>query len=206
MQQRSPARCRGVAARIRLQEEDLHRRVCQSAACAGQPPLHGVPFDLPLSPSQSLLAPLRRSGLPHLWPLAPASYQRNKTSSAQNPGPIAARMLNEPGSGRRLVYTSPRTSNTDVEEIFPTRRKQAHDADKSSAVIPNAVAVASNTFGPPVCMIQDLMSERLAPFSARNASTSLPRCFVTISGTSGDSTMRNPFSEMSQPITFSLCR
>src|SRR5271163_2453987 len=205
-QRRSPARFPAGEARPHLRGECLRRKPCQLVAGADQLPLHEVLFDLLLSPSRSLLAPLQRSGLPRLWPLAPTSYQRNKTNSAQKPGPIAARMLNEPGSGRRLEKTSSRTSNTDVEEMFPTRRKQAHDADKSSAVIPSAVAVASKTLGPPVCMIQDLMSERFAPFSARNASTSLPRCLVTMSGTSGDSTMRKPFSEMSQPMTFSLCK
>src|SRR5580658_5002880 len=131
-------------------------------------------------------------------------HHRKSTSSEQNPGPMAASILIVPGAGLLCIYTSSSTSSTDVEEMLPTLRRQFHDASRSFDVSPSATSVASSTFGPPVCITQLLMSLRFSPCSPRNSSTSPPRCFTTVSGTSGDSTMRKPFSEISQPITLSV--
>ena len=76
------------------------------------------------------------------------------TVSYTHLGPIAARMLSDPGAGRRFLNTSSRTSKTDVDEMLPTLRRHSHEAARSVSVMPKASAVDSKTFGPPVCMIQ----------------------------------------------------
>src|SRR5581483_2107870 len=136
--------------------------------------------------------------------LLSALYHFNSTNSEQNPGPMAASTLSVPGSGRRCAITSSSTSSTDAEDRFPTFFRQHHEASRAPSGSSSASLIASSTAGPPVCMIQVPISPRSTPFSPRNSSTSLRRCRCTISGTSRDSTIRKPFSEMSHPITSSV--
>src|ERR1700722_4259087 len=112
--------------------------------------------------------------LAHLYEFFLSSHHFSKSNSEQNPGPIAAKMPNVPGSGRRFFITSSSTTSTDVEDKFPPLFRQSHEASSSPLCRSSAAAVASRTFGPPVCSTQLPISARVCPRSARNASTSRP--------------------------------
>src|SRR5260370_14563784 len=95
------------------------------------------------------------------------------------------------------------TNNTEAEERFPTFRRQFHETSSAPLGSFRADSVASSTLGPPVCMIHVSMSHLHKPCAPRNLSTSLPKCSSLILGTSGESAMPQPCSELSQPITSS---
>ena len=71
-------------------------------------------------------------------------------------------------------------------------------------------AIAGPRRSPPGCAVRPCAESSCrrrrgsAPRLPRNASTSAAKNCSTTSGTSRDSTMRKPFSEMSQPITCSV--
>src|SRR3984957_1398570 len=72
-----------------------------------------------------------------------SGYHRSKTNSEQKPGPRAPRMLQVPGSGRRRVMNSSRTTRTEAEERLPTLRRHCQEASSAWSARPRASRATS---------------------------------------------------------------
>jgi hypothetical protein len=108
-----------------------------------------------------------------------------------------------PGAGRWLSMVSARTSRTEVEERFPTSCRLRQVTSRAPSGSSSDSCRASSTLGPPGWQTHEEMSARVRPWSARKASTSRRRKSRTTWGTSAESTMPKPLSEMLQPMTSS---